>query len=111
LFIISEGDIKTVLPNKKPIKRPEPKSDPPVVADEVKMQCNSTGVAKATSIELAYIITRSGQFRQEDIEDGVLPWGPFHANMQAESSPVVSTVAFNPILVATPTDPSTVYLH
>jgi hypothetical protein len=39
----------------------------------------------------------------------VPPWVPFHANMQAQSSPLVSSVAFNPILVAKPTDPATVY--
>jgi len=75
------------------------------------LHSNSAGVLKAKAVELAYTLARSGFCHHEDKEDtkGVLPWGPFHAAAEAECSTRVSTVAFNPILMARPTEPTTVY--
>jgi hypothetical protein len=108
LFVLG-GNLSTVLPFRKPSKRPEPKFEPPVVANEVKMQCESNDVARAKNIELVYSVARSGLFSHDGTGDSIPPWGTFHVGIAAESSPAVSTVAFNPILMAPPTDASTVY--
>ena len=73
------------------------------------MEHESSDVTKAKAIELVYTIARSGLFSHKATEDTIPPWGVFHVGTEAESSPAVSTVAFNPILMAAPTDLSTVY--
>lgn len=103
------GDLSTVLPYRKPLKRPDPRFDPPVVTGEVKIQGDSTSLEKEKATELTYMIARSQVLSANDAQEDIPLWGPFHANLQEESSDVVSTVAFNPIIMATSTDLSTVY--
>ena len=60
-------------------------------------------VKKYYLTELVYHISRI-----TNDEKPMLPWGPFHVMLSVNSAPV-STIAFNPILMAPPTDYSTIY--
>jgi len=105
LFLVSEGDLSTVFPYIKPQKRLEPKFEPPVSSKNIKLQNDSPGVAKAKAVELANVLVRIGHHKSHEQSTMNVPsWGPFHPTMESEILTSLSTVAFNPTLIAKPTD-------
>ena len=89
----------------KPHRRPEPTFDPPVTLDEIHPLPEVTYVQSIR--ELIYNLSRSGVFCND--ESKVLPWSIFQSSLNVQSKPEVSNVAFNPIIMATPTNHSTIY--
>ncbi|MEW8548470.1 MAG: hypothetical protein AB2693_33625 [Candidatus Thiodiazotropha sp.] len=75
------------------------------------MQNVSTDSVKMAKLkELLYNISRCDVFCDDRGESSDVPlWSTFHTKIQVDNQITVSTVAFNPIIMAPPTDYSTVY--
>ena len=97
--------MSTVKLYKKPAKRPEPALQPPPVTDEID-PCRADLCTVELS-ELVYNVVRSGVFKAQN--ENIPPWAPFNASLSQPLDLNVTTVAFNPIIMAPPTDYSTVY--
>jgi hypothetical protein len=107
-FLTTGGNLSSVLPYRKPTQRPEPIIKPPAKMCEIHIPA-SDEFLKARLIELVYNIARSRQF-VDDLAAPEMPhWSVFHASFLTESTKRVSNIAFNPIIMAPPTDYSTVY--
>ena len=95
----------------KPATRPEPKLPAPEMAVVDIQSMANKDISKFCAIEHIYQFARSGNFHHADSNVSIPPWGAFHiaySSMNEQSSPQ-SQVAYNPILMAPPTDASTVY--
>lgn len=99
----------TLLPYKKPSQRPEPRLEPAATEAELNMD-RSDATNEAHGIEFIYNLARSGVFQDTtEASVNIPPWAPFHARVTEASNLEVSSVAFNPILMAPPTDHRTIY--
>lgn len=109
MSFFSGGNLSSVLLYKKPSQRPEPTFDPPVSVSELKPDNNTSTIRTAKVRELVYTLSRSGLFHDNCDKEAVLPWGNFHTKLSAGNKQPVSQVAYNPILMASPSDKSTIY--
>ena len=110
-FCISAGGLSRVLPYKKPAQRPQPSFHPPVSIDELKPSTKSVIVESAIATEAIYHLSRSGLFHTKEDTTWVPPWGSYHAALSPDvgKNQAVSSVAYNPIIMAPPSDPATIY--
>ena len=102
--MFSGGDLSKVTHYPKPSSRPEPLILPQPTVEEVKADSNSIGLKKYHLTEMVYSIVRSFNGTAESVP----PWGPFHVILHQDSVPI-SVIAYNPILMAPPTDYSTIF--
>ena len=95
--------------NRKPQQRPEPTFyQQPRLQDIQNVSTDSVKEAKLK--ELLYNMSRCDVFCDDREESSEIPlWSMFHSKVQADYQQAVSNVAFNPIIMAPPTDYSTVY--
>ncbi|XP_060579912.1 uncharacterized protein LOC132736731 [Ruditapes philippinarum] len=104
------GSLYHITAYKKPTSRPCPHFDPPVTKKEVKpIECMSVKAAKMK--ELLFNFGRCSVFCEDQAENSLgrfQPWDTFQASVM-QDTPSISNVAYNPIIMATPTDYSTVY--
>jgi len=99
-----------VVSYQKPAVRPEPRFDPPVLsADEIFPAVAYTETMEAT--EMVYHVARSQLFCSDETKQVVPHWGAFHVLSPPPGKPEMDTsnIAFNPILMAPPNDPATIY--
>ena len=104
------GGLSQCLYYRKPDKRPEPVFDPPAQVEDIKPAVTDD-VKMSQVLELIYNLSRSGLLLDDGTEQSVPPWSPYHCALSSfigDELPV-STVAFNPILMAPPSDARTVY--
>ena len=92
---------------KKPAKRPEPKFKFPVDEKDIDPGMGPD-IDIAKKEEWVFHLLHSGYFHEKR-EDSSLPWDTFHAALSGKSKLALSAIAFNPIIMANPTDPSTIY--
>ena len=105
LWMVSGGNLSSVIHYTKPSKRPEPLIVPPPTLADIEPD-KTAGARRFQYAELVYHVGRSVGSEQEPL----LPWTPFHFQVKLCKGDVpVSTIAFNPILMALPTDHSTIY--
>ena len=102
------GNLAKITPYRKPSKRQEPILKPtPTNAD---LQIDGEDCEKACTTEILYNILRSDKLQGVEDKD-VPPWALFHTKTEDYICvQPVSNVIFNPILMALPTDLSTVYI-
>lgn len=103
IYFLSGKDLSTVTYYKKPQKRPEPVILPPPVIEEIKPERSSVSVKRANLVEMAYEICR-----YKDTDSLFPPWGAFHVMISRENIPV-SKISYNPLIMAPPTDYSTIF--
>ena len=98
-----------MLPYRKPQQRPEPVFyQQPSLEEMTPVSSDSVHFAKLK--ELVYNMSRCDIFCDDRAEGSVSPpWSSFHATFKSKNQQHVSNVAFNPIIMAPPTDYSTVY--
>ena len=104
---ISGGSLSYVLPYRKPARRPEPPFDPSPDIYEIKPHATEK-VNHSSAIEISYNMARCGEFYLEGSMPNLPSWGEFHVTLSHSNTPT-STVAFNPILMASPSDHATIY--
>ena len=93
---------------RKTSKRPEPVLQPPPMVEEL-LRISDAGLVKDTRmLEMVYNIARSGTLN-DDCDIDIPPWPQYHAKLSDSAALQVSTVAFNPILMASPSDPDMIY--
>lgn len=109
LSLLIGGDLTKTVPYNKPSTRPQPKFSSPISIDEVKPLQDNEDVKTAQMIELIYDVVRSGIFHNS--EGHIPPWSAYHAALNSTQvlDIPVSQVAYNPIIMAPPSDLSTVY--
>lgn len=97
-----------VLPYRKPAKRPEPVLEQPPTAHDLTF-AGGTAYETTCMTELLYNLLRSGRLHEARDRD-IPPWAQYHMNLTDNSTHhSVSTVVFNPILMAPPNDYATIY--
>lgn len=108
-FYIAERQLDLVIPYRKPSQRMEPCLTPPPSVNKVRPDRQSEIVVNARLDEQLYNMMRSIVYLtgNEPIELSP-PCGPFHAASTYEKSHV-SVVASNSIIMAAPTDMTTIY--
>ena len=112
LFGPTAGSLSDVIRYQKPQQRVQPILDPPPTdVSEVKPNRDMYHVKQAMLTELIYNMTRASDVLAGSITScqHSLPWGPFHVALCRDEQQSVSTVAYNPILMAPPTDHATIY--
>ena len=106
--MLSGGNLSQVLPYRKPSKRPEPFFEPPPTATDLIFD-GGAEYEKARITEMLYNLLRSGLIHETTNID-VPPWTQYYLKVaDGAASQSVSSVVFNPILMAPPNDPSTIY--
>lgn len=106
MFLLGRG-LSHVLPYIKPSKRPQPPMSPQVKFEELK--CDEPRSHKVLRLkDLLYSFGRCGVFC-DDRAVSVPPWTVFQSKVKHDNLNSPATVLFNPIVMATPTDLSTVY--
>ena len=105
--MVAGDELSEVIPYKRPLRRPEPKLDPPPREDELFQLYTTDEIQKAANFERIYSLARSGVFSPNC---HIPPWGAYHAMLSdiREEDRVVSKVAFMPINKSDPTDLSTI---
>ena len=101
--------LSDVLLYKKPTTRPEPVLIPHPTPDEIWLSTPDTEIA--ASQELAYLLVRTDLVTKDDhaTRRKIPSWSVFHALLTDNVYQTPSTVAFNPIIMAAPTDYNTIY--
>ncbi|XP_052801704.1 uncharacterized protein LOC128232273 [Mya arenaria] len=103
------GSLCSITPYRKPINRPCPTFEPVVSLEEVNPTV-TPAVTQSRLKELLYSFGRCSVFCDDISERSIYPpWDGFHAKTMFDATASVSNVAFNPIIMATPTDYSTIY--
>ncbi|WAR09163.1 hypothetical protein MAR_019121, partial [Mya arenaria] len=103
------GSLCNITPYRKPINRPCPTFEPVVSLEEVNPTV-TPAVTQSRLKELLYSFGQCSVFCADLSERSVYPlWDMFHAKTMFDATASVSNVAFNPIIMATPTDYSTIY--
>ena len=96
------------MPYRKPAKRPEPVLEPPPTDANLQTD-GEADYEEACTTEILYNLLRSGQLHDARGHD-VPPWSQYHMKVANEAVPQSqSAVVFNPILMAPPNDPATIY--
>lgn len=109
IYFVIGGDLSKTLFYKKPNARPVPSFEPPVTIDEIHPKKDES-VLDAEATETVYNMLRSGTFFENANYTSIKHWGQFHAIVGSNKRPTqVSNIAFNPILLAPPNEPATVY--
>ena len=103
-----QPDLSEVLPYQKPSHRPEPRLTGQVVSDSLIVR-PTVNIEKAQMTEFAYQVLRSGSFGLMEMNISFPCWSAFNAYLKTDDKEAVSAVAFNPIIMAPPTDHSTIY--
>ena len=103
-----QPDLSEVLPYQKPSHRPEPRLTGQVVSDSLIVR-PTVNIEKAQMTEFAYQVLRSGSFGLKEMNISFPCWSAFNAYLKTDNNEAVLAVAFNPIIMAPPTDHSTIY--
>lgn len=90
---------------RKPGERPEPRFPSSVNKEDVGADYTNAAVLEKRGQELSYHLSN---INGNSSEKTVPNWKHFNIQLHSEGQPL-SVVSFNPILMATPTDPSTIY--
>ena len=111
--VVQSCGLTKVVLYKNPTTRPEPVFSSTPRAEDIKPLRNNTEVQQCELIEMIYSIVCSGVFNKiaPTSERSVIPvWSAYHSMLcPPAKEKYISKVAYNPILMATPTDKSTVY--
>ena len=97
-----------VLPYVKPNERPQPPMSPPVRPEELESEEPSSHKLLRLK-NLLHNFGRSGVVFCDDRAQPVEPWTIFQSKVESDRLTDPATVLFNPIVMASPTDFSTVY--
>ena len=97
-----------VLPYVKPNERPQPPMSPPVRPEELESKEPSSHKLLRLK-NLLHNFGRSGVVFCDDRAQPVEPWTIFQSKVESDRLTDPATVLFNPIVMASPTDFSTVY--
>lgn len=113
LSSVSAGELFKIIHYNKPTRRPEPSFSPPVLSvnEIIPSKCMTDAISSAYMTETIYNISRTNVFHDERyVSSHVPPWSVYHSilNMNKHDTDP-SKIAFNPIIMAPPTDPSTVF--
>lgn len=105
-FIVG-GDLSKVIQYNKPETRPEPILNPSPTCKEFYDIGKCQEYSNSLQTELVYNLARSGIFHKSN--NSVPPWHTFHSWLAFDDKNRRATVAYNPILMANPTELSTIY--
>ena len=103
-----QPDLSEVIPYQKPPHIPEPRLTGQVVSDSLIVR-PTINIEKAQMTELPYQVLRSGSFGLKEKNISFPCWSAFNAYLKMDNKDAASAVAFNPIIMAPPTDHSTIY--
>ena len=96
------------MPYRKPPKRPEPVLNPPPTDGNLQIH-GEAAYEDACATEVLYNLLRSGKLHEVRGHD-VPPWAQYHMKVSdGNRTHSVSNITFNPIIMAPPNDPATVY--
>jgi hypothetical protein len=82
--------------------------DPPATLDDMQPATDMERVDASDTLELLYNISRSRKLNHA-VDSSVPPWSAFHSSLTVNNPTTVSTISFNPMIMASPTDLSTIY--
>ena len=101
--MVSGANLSSVMHYAKPTKEAESI----IVPSPTVMDITPSHTPRVHRLELTELVYHIGRSAGND-QDHLLPWTPFQVKIVKDNVPV-STIAYNPILMAPPTDYSTVY--
>ena len=104
------GDLSATLHYNKPNSRPEPILNTNISAVDILPKVVEE-VSTSRVVELLYHLGRAGLLNDTSTSPGLPPWNHFHQILSKCTEPhiVPSTIAYNPILMANPSDYNTIY--
>lgn len=105
----SGGKLGDILVYKKPSIRPEPVINPPATSDDIKTS-STPAYLTAKLLEKLYMMMRSSDMYVHEESSSFPPWGAFHVLLtRNQPTRAISNIAFNPIILAPPTNLNTVF--